>query len=102
MNVFRGLHASSDEQGRNRLTSYIHRKNWPYESPPEFFYMAATAANKTSCLPFLIGAYEAAIVAAATISNMSLLVLQVALVKLYTNCQYDFAKAEPLVSGKNH
>jgi tetratricopeptide (TPR) repeat protein len=97
LHVLRILHESQDATGQNRLTKYIHRESWPYEEPPEFFYMAATAARETSCLSFLIEAYRAAIVSAASTSHLSVLILQLALVKLYKNYQYNFVEIEPLM-----
>ena len=99
MQVLRVLHSSSDAAGQNRLTKYIRRNEWPYENPPEFFCMAATASRETGCLPFLVAAYENAIIEAATVSNKSVLLLQVALFNLYTDFQRDFAKAEPLLEA---
>jgi hypothetical protein len=49
--------------GQDRLTNYIHKKMWPEESSPKFFYMAATAAKETGNIDWLIGAYKGALTA---------------------------------------
>jgi hypothetical protein len=55
---------------------------WSNEVPPNFFYMAATAAKETDCLSWLITAYGSAIREASTKSYMGILFLKLGLAKL--------------------
>ncbi|KAH7088830.1 hypothetical protein FB567DRAFT_619611, partial [Paraphoma chrysanthemicola] len=97
MQVLHSLHANQNREGQNRLSKHILDNKWPFEHPPEFFSMAATAATKTGRLPFLIKAYEDATNVAASSSHLSVLVLQLARVKLHRDFQRDFAAAEVLI-----
>ncbi|KAH4600574.1 hypothetical protein HBI73_178420 [Parastagonospora nodorum] len=95
--LLRLLDSSIDSGGQNRLTKYIHRKMWPNEVPPNFFYMAATAAKETDCLSWLITAYGSAIRDASTKSHMGILFLKLGLAKLLATYQHDYQAAEPLI-----
>ncbi|KAH5327358.1 hypothetical protein HBI12_074650 [Parastagonospora nodorum] len=95
--LLRLLDSSIDSGGQNRLTKYIHRKMWPNEVPPNFFYMAATAAKETDCLSWLITAYGSAICDASTKSHMGILFLKLGLAKLLATYQHDCQAAEPLI-----